>query len=132
MHTYGHWPNVLFRDVEEAASFIGDWLRKWGRISVCQTKEKYGTARVYCSLGWNNLHEVFYPGYMFLKWPRWIAKIDDYASYGLRLNRLLYAISYPLHKRLYRWRYKQAIKKYPHIKEEILYGADYPEELKGL
>lgn len=42
MHSWGSWPDELFSQVGEAADFIGQYCRKYGRISVTQTKEKYG------------------------------------------------------------------------------------------
>lgn len=125
MHTYydePEWP--YFGDVENAAHEIGKFCRKWGRMGVTQTKEKWGSCRIYCFFGWYQLGEIIYPGYCWRKgwkilWkvylPKWFVKL---------------CIPYQIFT--YRLAYKQAIKKYPHIKEEILCCADYREYLKGL
>jgi hypothetical protein len=107
------------------AQEIGDFLCKWGRISVTQTKEKYGTVRVYCSF-YNSLHSMIWPGYVYRhpKCPDW-----------------LWNLSYKFHhipglfwyqKIIYRLAYKKVIKKYPKYHEEILRCADYKEFLKDV
>ncbi len=130
MHYWGDgFP--YFADVENVASEIGQFLRKWGRISVTQTKEKYGTARVYCHFGWYQLHSITHPGYVYSRFPDWLWRLDCRV-----LSRLIAPLSrhivVPFHTWLYRLAYKRALKKYPHIREEILDGADWSELLEGL
>lgn len=133
MHSYGSWPDYEFDTIEYIASVvIGGWLRKWGRVNVRQTKEKFGTVRVYCSLGWSCFHEIFYPGHCFIRWPKWMMKLDFFLSYTLHGSWLLGHISYPIHARLYRWRYKKAVEKWPDLRDEILDCADFGELLEGL
>lgn len=129
MHFYGQWPEKHFSEVEEAASFIGNWLRKWGRVPVMQTKEKFGTVRVYCSLGWRDFHDIFYPGYYRIVWSKKIQRINLFLCYTFRLGYVLGFLSLPVHKRLYRWRYKKALQKWPHLKDEILSCADFGQLL---
>jgi len=61
----------FFDDVAEAADYIGTFLRRWGRVRVYQTKEKYGTARCYLSFGFNELHCILYPGYAYCQYSKW-------------------------------------------------------------
>lgn len=128
MHDWSSkWP--YFNDVEDAASYIGNALRKWGRVNVRQTKEKYGTVRVYCSFGWSQLHCITHPGYCFGQYPKWLWSLD--CLYLSKIVRLLNFIVIPYHKWLYNIMYQKAIKKWPHIKEEILVDADWPEFIDG-
>jgi len=108
--------------IEEVAQYIGEWLRKYGRINVMQYKEKFGTIRVYCCLGWEGLYSMTHPGCFYI--PRGIPRCT-WISY---INFLVV----PIQKVLYRHRYKQAIKRWPDLKEEILCCADYKELLEGL
>lgn len=61
MHTWGD-EGVDWDGINDAAEFIGTELKRRARIGVTQYKEKFGTVRVYCSLGWYNLHSIIYPG----------------------------------------------------------------------
>lgn len=161
--SYHHWGDgfPFFDDVEEAAYYIGNYLRKWGRMQVHQTKEKFGSARVYLSFGWNNLHDLIFPGYAYCqyghlfglykirKWfkcpwnmesvdcnwfIRMLAKMTKavwcFDIYVMsKLIQPLNVIILPYHIWLYRRAYKNAIEKWPHIREEILNSADYYEYL---
>ena len=120
MHNWGD-NFKYFSDVEQAAYEIGQFCRFWGRISVTQTKEKYGTARVYCSFGLWQLNNLFYPGYAYIQKPIWFMSINVPAWIG-------YAIV-PYQEMIYRLAYKRATAKFPHIREEIIQGADYRELL---
>lgn len=124
MHQWGD-SFKYFAEVGEAAEFIGDYCRKYGRIGVTQTKEKYGTARVYCHFGWHQLFSITHPGYVYSRYPKWLWNFDCmYLSKIIRpLNKL--TVSYQI--RIYRRAYELAFKKWPLIKEEIISGADYAE-----
>lgn len=130
MHSYGSWPDEKFGDVERASYFIGEWLRRWSRMSVSQCKEKFGTARVYCSFGWESFYQIAYPGYMWVQsW--WPYKLDLWISYHTPLWVWVNQIVVPIHKKLYVWRYKKAIQKYPYLYNEILSMADWGELFDG-
>lgn len=108
-------------------------LRKWGRINVRQVKEKYGQLRCYCSLGWSSLFSITHPGWCSYKvagYPKWLTTLDIF--YLSRIIPYLNYIILPYHKFLYRKLYKDCVKKYPHLREEILCAADYHELLKDL
>jgi hypothetical protein len=123
MHNWGD-ARVDWRGIDEAASYIGENCRKWGRIGVSQYKEKYGTVRVYCHFGFYDLSSLIYPGYHYYpKWTKWMRYVP--ISW---LNRLIV----PIQTRIYRHFYKQAVKKWPHLTDEILCAADWDEYLVGL
>lgn len=123
---------VDWQGINDAAEFIGEGLRKWGRICVYGYKEKFGTVRVDCFFGWATFHAIVRPGYMWIpKWWPW--GLDLFLSRyifapGGMLNRWFIV---PFHYKLYRWHYKKAVEKWPHLREEILSAADYGEVLEG-
>jgi hypothetical protein len=129
-HAWGTWEG--FRDVEEAACQIGKFCRRWGRIGVSQTKEKYGTARVYCHFGWHQMFSITHPGYAYSRYWDWVWNLDVSITtkifHVLRINALVL----PYQQWIYRRAYDRAITRYPHIRDEILDGADWPEYLEGL
>jgi len=106
-------------ELEDAAEWIGINLSRWGRISVLQTKEKYGTARVYCKFGHNELSELFYPFCDYRPRLGWFGRIEW-------LPRIYNWLLVPYQQRLYRIIYDRALKKWGHLADEILSGADEP------
>ena len=129
MHKWGD-SNVDWQGIEEAARYIGDWLRTYARMDVSDIKEKYGTPRVSCIFGWWQFHTIFYPGYMYRQGPVWLWNLD--IVIGMPICRILNKIIMPIHIKLYQWRYKKAIKKWPHLKAELLTGCDHPNLLEHL
>jgi len=129
MHSYGRWPDVRFYEVDLAAEYVGNFIARWGRISVHQTKEKFCTVRVYCHLGWDTLHAIIWPRRMWVH-PLWPYRLD--LLFCRCFQPILSLISDKLQPKIYRLAYKRAIKKWPHLKEEILCCADMGELLKGL
>jgi len=132
MHVWGD-SGVDWEGINKCAEYIGLNLRKWGRVGVRDYKEKYGTVRVYCSLGWRSLFSITHPGWVSYKvagYPKWLMAFDIYV-----LSRIIPYLNYiivPYHKWLYRKLYKNCVKKYPHLREEILACADFDELLKDL
>lgn len=131
MHCWGDgFP--YFGDVGEAADYIGTFCRRWGRICVTQTKEKYGTARVYCHIGYYSLHGLIYPGYAYSQFPDWLWHLDCRVITKLMSFFRFDKIMVLWQKFIYRTAYKRALKKWPHIRNEILDCADFYEFLKDL
>ncbi len=155
MHCWGDGFEY-FNDVGNAAAEIGDFCRKWGKISVTQTKEKYGTARVYCHFGgYYMIHDLFWPGHVASRYPFGFSKFDRlfkktvgkkiYEMVGNMMWRTDHFLSRILLRNkfvskwlcryqvwIYKKAYERALRKYPHITREILYGADWEELLKHL
>lgn len=129
MHQWGD-SGVDWTGIDDASAYIGQGLRRWGRIDVTQYKEKYGTVRVYCILGLSMFHQLIWPGYCFnqYKW-KWVWRLD---CRSWRVFNLISRVVVPYHKWLYRRYYKNAVKKWPHLRKEILCCADYDELLVGL
>lgn len=130
IHYYGEedydWDGLYW-----CVEYLGKNLRRWGRINVRQTKEKYGTLRCYCSLGWYCLLNITHPGYSaYWVYPKWLMTFDIFV-----LSKIVPYLNYivlPYHKWLYRKLYKDCVKKFPHLRNEILCCADYHELLKDL
>lgn len=130
MHRWGD-EQVDWRGIGDAATFLSDYMRKWGRIHVSDSKEKWGQARVYVSFGWYDLHSLMYPGYHYIQFK------EGSLLWKLNYNRILgYLISrIPIHsyqQYIYLRAYRKAIQKWPRLYFEILDGADYPELLRSL
>lgn len=122
MHLWGD-NDVDWKGINDAAYFIGLNLRRWGRVPVTDIKEKFGTVRVYCRFGWYTLHDVTHPGWAYFQTPLWLACIP---------MRWANKVVIPYHEWLYKFLYGRAVKIWPHLKAEILSGADWPELLKHL
>lgn len=117
-------------DCAYAADFIHRYLVKYGRISVMQSKEKFGTVRVYCSLGYWGFFNLLNPGMVWVHWPKWLYALD--LKFGRPVMQVLNKLIVPYHKFIYRRAYKKAVEKYPHIKKRILGTADFSNLLEGL
>lgn len=129
MHDWSE-ESVDWEGINAAASYIGLWLRKWARMQVRDYKEKYGTVRVYCSFGWNEFHDIVYPGYCWYR-QYWPVALDHFLSYKTPLMRWINLLVYPIHKYLYVWRYKKAVQKWPHLYREIVSAADWGKLFEG-
>jgi replicative DNA helicase Mcm len=88
------------------------------------------TARIYCSLGWYQFHNITHPRTVYNRYPKWLWELDCY--YGTKIVPFLFGWVVHYHAWLYRKVYSMAVKKYPHLREEILCCADYDELLEGL
>ncbi len=130
MRAYHTHPKFPFEDVEEAAAYIGQGLRKWGRVDVRQYKEKFGEVRVYCSLGFISPHHIIWPGYVANQYPwHWLWVADVY--FPRWIARVLNWFVQPYHVWLYRRYYREAQANWRHIADEIVDAADYPELLRS-
>lgn len=127
MHNWGQ-EDVDWNGISDAAEYIGLNLRRWGRVGMSQWKEKWGTVRVYCSFGWYQLHSITHPGWVRSVYPQWLWWLD--CHYLSRVVGLLNPIVCWLQARLYTYLYGRALRKWPHLRLEILSGADYPELLQ--
>jgi len=125
------WSEESFdwKGLDDAGWFIGGWLVRWARLSVFQIKEKFGTLRIYCGFGWSSFYSIYRPRHCWIS-PWWPRRLDLVVS--KYLMPVLNKVVIPIQKKLYRYRYKKAVQKWPHLKLEILISADYGELLNGL
>lgn len=143
MHNWGD-ENVDWNGIGEAAHFLASYMKKWGRMGVRDWKEKYGTVRVYVDMGWYSLLSVTHPGWCHYRpYTEFENKIKKYIPFTKKLSmiwldiyvfgkvvRLLNPIVSRYHCWLYTRAYGLAIRKWPHLRMEILSGADHHELLK--
>ena len=120
MHHWGD-ENVDWAGISNAAEFISLGLRKWGRVNVRQHKEKYGLVCVYLSLGLQWWPQLTHPGHVYNRWPRWTWWLQSRPRW---LFWLLNLAVMPYHKWLYLEYYRRAVTKWPHLKQDIIRGAD--------
>lgn len=128
MHRWGD-ETVDWNGINDAAEFIARRLRFW-RVDVRQWKEKFGTVRVYCSLGLQWWPQLTHPGHVWIRWPRWLDFITYAHSWYNPFNYSLRIVNYivtPFHVWLYRNTYRKACEKWPHLYSEIVSQADYGE-----
>lgn len=112
----------------KAINIISKWCH-YGRIG-CHAKEKYGTARIDVYFWDGSLHSLIYPGYCCSQFPKWLWLFDiDYiqkympsfvVKFVHRIQRCFYTLGYYF-----------AMKKYPHIVDEIAADAQMPEWIIG-
>lgn len=132
MHRWGD-SDVDWVGIDDAAEFIDSRLRFW-RVDVRQSKEKFGTVRVYCSLGIQWWPQLTHPGHAYNRWPKWLNLVVYAGRWSpfRGLLRLLNKVVVPFHVWLYRDTYQKAVLRWPHLYEEITCAADYKELLRGL
>jgi hypothetical protein len=120
-----------FSAVDQAAMLIERYCRRWGRIFI-HGKEKWGQVRCYVHIGgFNCLHTIIYPGYAYSQFPKWLWVFDiDYIRPLFRFLKITKITTY-WQIFIYNRAYQKALKKFPHIKFEILVAADHKEIIKG-
>jgi hypothetical protein len=95
------------------------------------TKEKYGAIRASVYFWDGGLHHLIWPGYVYIQNSFINYKLDEYVIkpftkwtginwLGVKLQLCGYTLAYYL-----------AMRKYPHIREEICCDADHPEYIIG-
>lgn len=122
MHSWGD-DTFDWKGLNEAIWYMHQRMVKLARIGV-HSKEKYGTARLYCYFV-ANFHSLLYPGYVYCQYKsKFIWGLDVY--YG---EQILYYTG--LHYLIFKWQkyvyidtYRKAVKKWPHLTREILCAAD--------
>lgn len=121
---------VDWEGINDAAEFIHDYCIRWGRLGG-QYKEKYGTVRFYPM--WSlSLHHLLYPGHCFYRWPKWVTTFDLYVFTPVCQKLGLSKLWNAWQKKVYSDAYLKAILKWPHLRAEILCGADHVEYVKGV
>ena len=115
--------------LSNAADMISNYCRRWGRLG-CNTKEKWGQLRADMSrLGYVQLHDIIFPGYAFSHFPKWLWQLDCRFIAPV-LHKCWKPIAW-WQKKVYNRAYQKALKKYPHLREEILVDAEWPEYIAG-
>jgi hypothetical protein len=124
MHSWGDEDFTYWQELEDCAEYIGKFCRMWGRIPVTQTKEKYGTVRVYCSFHCLDLQSLLFPGWMRVRGP--------YKLMTFPIFKYIHKWLINYQHFIYRLAYARAVLKWPMLREEILVAADWKELLVDL
>lgn len=124
------WSEVDFdwRGLNEACHFFAKSLKRYGRIQITGCKEKYGTMRLEW-FHWNGhynefLHSIIFPGYLYIKWPAWMRKIDRFITQiaiGCGLCRALSAYQ----RLIFNIVTLVAVYRWSHLQEEMLDDLDF-------
>ena len=130
MHHWGD-KNVDWEGIGNAAHYIGKNLRRWGRAGAYD-KEKYGTVRVYCTFGWYQLRSITHPGWVSgYRW-KWLFWLDHHVFHYIIKWSHINCLVLKWQLWLYKYLYRKAIEKYPHLAEEILVCSDQIKPLFDL
>ena len=127
-----NWSDDSFdwKGLNESIYMMDSFMRFWGRIHV-NSKEKFGTARLYVYFWDGSLHGLLYPGHVSSQFPKWLWSLDiNYISKFIRRTRFHKLVQWWQYK-VYGLAYAKALKYFPHIKAEIVCAADAPQLIKG-
>lgn len=131
VHHYWGEEGFDWQGLDDAISFLYEYCAKWGRFSG-QAKEKYGRACLYAQFGFS-IHSLIFPKSCYFKhpkFPQWLWNLD--CDLHLNFYPLINKAWIPYQYWIYSRAYLLAIKKWPHLRAEILCGADSPEMIKGI
>ncbi len=127
---------VDWAGIDNAANYISNYLKRWGRITA-HGKEKYGTVRIDFLYFGYGLHQIIWPGCLMLQWPKRPKFVYNFLTWfdydvwqkGLQITRI-YKLIFKYQAFIYRRAYRNAVKKWPHLRQEILCHAEH--EILGL
>ncbi len=120
-HLWGD-ENFDWKSLDEASNYIWKRCRRYGRFGVW-TKEKYGTLRISTTCAyWGEwpIHNIFKPGHVCYRWPRWIMLYVEYplGTFFRAIGVTSLVVKYQTAVLKYFW--KRAAKKWPQVSKEIL------------
>ncbi len=131
------WSDDTFpwKDLDDSISLISDYLQKVGRMPT-YAKEKWGCARISCHFGLS-LHNLMFPRYYFryhdlFAKHKWLINFDNFVFIPFMGKLGVTKLWFKWQSHVYNTAYQMAIKKYPHLRGEILCNADQLEFIKGV
>ena len=129
-----HWwgdKDFDWKGLDGAIRIIYFWTHNFGRLGG-QLKEKFGGVRFYVFFSDGTIHSLVKVGHYYYRWSKWVRWVD----YNIIANIMKYGgLLYLLHKWqrfIYRFAYKRAVARYPHLRDEILVDADLQELVEGI
>jgi len=126
-----NWKDRSFdwKQLDESIEMVSSFMRFWGRIGV-NSKEKFGTARIYTLFWDGSLHGLIYPGYYSCQFPKWLWKLDcGFISPLVRWTRLP-KLAHWYQRKIYSMAYSKGLKHFPAMKVELVIAADFDELIK--
>lgn len=128
MHLWGD-EDFDWEMLDESIEMVDSFMRFWGRIGV-QSKEKFGTARIYTTFWDGSLHGLVYPSAHFSRFPKWLWAFDlKYLAPLVRYFKLQELVNW-YQSKIYGLAYSRAIKAFPKVKIELVVGCDHEELIK--
>jgi hypothetical protein len=131
---YHDWSEINFdwKALNECCDFFATNLRRWGRIQISGCKEKYGTMRLEWFM-WNGhysqfIHSMIFPGYLHIRYPKWMYKVDWIITDIAAKSGISRAVS-AYQRLIFNIVTVIAVKKWPHIHDEILDELEFDELL---
>ncbi len=123
-----NWSDDSFdwKQLDESIQMVDSFMRFWGRIGV-NSKEKFGTARIYVTWWDGSLHSMIYPGYHFCQFPKWLWKLDLNVIGPLMRFTRIQKFVYWYQRKIYSMAYSRALKRFPKMKVELVIAADFEE-----
>ena len=119
-----------WKGLDDSIYIICRTCRLYARLG-CNGKEKYGTARISVDFFRGSLHELIFPGYVYTQFSKQLSLFDDLIFTKIVRLLKLDVIMVLYQEKIYNIAYQKALKAYPHLREEILVQADYPELIEG-
>jgi hypothetical protein len=108
------------RDLCDSLDVFEKWASR-GLISG-QIKEKYNTTRWYAYLsGEFSLHNIFYPGHYYNRFPKWLRNLDRYVFMPIFKYTGINIIVRKWKYYCYTQAYKEVLTKYPDVQHCINY-----------
>jgi hypothetical protein len=128
MHQWGD-EDFDWNGLNDAIFYMHKRMKTYARIGV-HSKEKYGRAVLNCYFV-DTPHSLIWPGYVYNQYPyKWMWNLDvDYGYKLLYYTGIWYIVS-KWQKFIFVDTYRRAVKKWPHLKDEILCDAHPMEWLE--
>lgn len=120
MHYWGDdWFKENGDDFYRAISYCIDFWRKWGRIGT-HGKEKYGTFRDHPYFWRGGLHDLIWPGHVWVR-NRFIEyKLDRYIIKPFTRYTGIHWLGFWYQRQIYNYAIQKMCKKYPNIVDELV------------
>ncbi len=132
--THHFWGDDDFdwASLNEAITYICETCRVWGRLPV-YGKEKWGNGDFYAYWWGGTVTELVNPVVLGkIGMPYWLYELDLKYSHRVVKPLGIYRIFVKYQEWVYRRAFRQAIKRWPHIREELLGGMNDSELLEDL
>ena len=131
MHSWGE-ENFDWNVLNDAIHYVVCFCRRWGRLPL-HGKEKWGVMRLEGLYFGFSIIWLIWPGYMYCpkNCPKWLWTLDQHlAHYWPLWNWPLYRILFnwwfiPYQVGILKLAHKRAVKKWPHLKAEIMDEYDW-------
>ena len=114
-----------WKGLNTAIQFVTDTCYRYGRLGM-HSKEKYGTFRDHVYPYDGTLYSLCNPGYMYIRWPKFIYWTIDYRMFRTlsKYSGLTWAIL-RWQRLVYNYAIQAVCKRYPHLVDELVSDLDH-------